>query len=110
MVKEITFDELTKILNKNKEDANNEIVIVDYYAAWCGPCQMFAPIYDSTSVDPIFKNKVKFLKMDIDNNQEGASQQKVKGVPTIVLFKNGEETKRTSGYLAMSALKEFIGS
>ncbi|MCX7955546.1 MAG: thioredoxin [Patescibacteria group bacterium] len=64
-----------------------EVVVVDFYADWCGPCRMMAPIIDELSKE---KKEVKFVKINVDENPELASQYQVFSIPTFVVFKNGQ--------------------
>ena len=98
---------IIKNIEAEKEIKSNELVVIDFFASWCGPCQMFMPIFDESSQ----KNKdIKMFKMDIDNEIEYANKVGVQGVPTIVAFKDGKEIKRFSGYKSLEDLEEFINS
>lgn len=72
------------------------IAFVDYYADWCGPCKMTAPIIDEMAEDPTFKD-VKFLKVDVDANQDLASQYSIFSIPTFIIYKDGEVVNQFSG-------------
>ena len=100
MVKHINKDEF------EKEVINEEgVVVVDFFATWCGPCKMLAPVLDE--VQDEMKN-VKIVKVDIDENPNVASEYKVKNIPTIKVFKNGEEITTNVGFLPKGALVEMI--
>ena len=100
MVKHINQDEF------EKEVINEEgVVVVDFFATWCGPCKMLAPVLDE--VQDEMKN-VKIVKVDIDENPNVASEYKVKNIPTIKVFKNGEEITTNVGFLPKGALVEMI--
>jgi thioredoxin 1 len=71
-------------------------VIVDFTAAWCGPCKMLEPVVMQLSQD--WDGKVKFVKLDVDDNSNLAVQYGVMGVPTLILFVNGSPVQRLSGY------------
>ncbi len=79
-----------------KDIINSEIpVLIDFYAEWCGPCKMLAPILKE--VKESLGADVKILKIDVDKNQNLASQYQVRGVPTLILFKQGKQLWRESG-------------
>lgn len=86
----------------------NHLVAVDFFATWCGPCKMFAPTFEKLSKD--FNGKLKFLKIDIDKNNEIADSYNVKSVPTFILFKDGKEIERKVGVLAPKEYVELINS
>lgn len=72
-------------------------VLVDFYADWCGPCKMLAPILKQVKDE--MGDALKIIKVDVDKNQPLASQYQVRGVPTMLLFKNGKQVWRQSGVL-----------
>ena len=80
-------------------------VLVDLYATWCGPCKMLAPVLEGleSSRDDILVGKV-----DVDQEAALARQFSISAVPTLLLFKDGREVKRSSGFLAKEALERFI--
>lgn len=71
-------------------------VLVDFTAAWCGPCKMLAPILEELAAE--WGQKISIRKLDVDQNQETAMKYGVMGVPTLILFKNGEIAARMTGY------------
>ncbi|TVP85076.1 MAG: thioredoxin [Acholeplasmataceae bacterium] len=71
------------------------IVAVQYYATWCGPCKMLKPVLDSLSDD---MKDVKFFRVDIDQYRQQAIEAGIRSVPTVVLYKDGEEVDRQAGY------------
>ncbi|MEZ7495122.1 thioredoxin [Leeuwenhoekiella aequorea] len=81
-------------------------VLIDFYATWCGPCQTLAPILEDVKKD--LGEKVKIIKVDVDKNQALAQKFQVRGVPTLMLFKNGKQLWRQSGVLSRSDLKRVI--
>ncbi len=98
---------MAKVLNaaEVKELINgNGVVVVDFFATWCGPCQMFGPIFDEASEE----TDATLIKVDIDQDAEFAGETSVMGVPTIVAFNNGQEVGRFSGFKAKEELLAFI--
>jgi thioredoxin 1 len=71
-------------------------VLVDFTAAWCGPCKMLSPLVSELAQD--WEGKAKFYKMDVDTNQETPIKYGVMGVPSLILFKNGEIAARITGF------------
>jgi len=72
------------------------VVFVDYFAEWCGPCKMTSPLIDEMAEDEQFKD-VKFLKVDVDANQELASRFNIFSIPTFIVYKDGEVVNQFSG-------------
>lgn len=80
--------------------------LVDFHAVWCGPCKMMEPILKS--VNQKMGDKVSFLKVDIDKNPKAAGYYKIQGVPTLILFKNGEIKWRQSGVVSAHVLEQVL--
>lgn len=83
-------------------------VLVDFYADWCGPCKMLAPILKEVKKD--LEDGIKIIKIDVDKNQPLAAKYQVRGVPTMILFKNGEQVWRQSGVLQKNDIINVIKS
>ena len=83
-------------------------VLVDFWAEWCGPCKMIAPILDELSTE--YAGKIKVAKLNIDENQATAPQYGVRGIPTLILVKNGSVEAQQVGAVSKSQLAAFIDS
>lgn len=83
-------------------------VLVDFWAAWCGPCKMIAPVLDELAGE--YGDKVKICKMDVDANKETPAKFNIRGIPTLMIFKGGNAEGTKVGALSKSQLKEFIDS
>lgn len=81
-------------------------VLVDFFATWCGPCQMLAPVLKQ--VKDNLGERITILKIDVDKNQALASQYNVRGVPTMVLFQDGKQLWRQSGVLSKEEITRNI--
>lgn len=81
-------------------------VMVDFWAAWCGPCRMVAPIVDELSNE--YADKAVIAKVDVDQNQEFAAKYGVRNIPTVLFFKNGEMVNRQVGVAQKETYKETI--
>jgi thioredoxin 1 len=82
------------------------VTLVDFYADWCGPCRMIAPIVEELSTE--FAGKANIAKLDIEKAQEVTSEFGVTSIPTIILFKDGKEVKRIVGLRDKETLKDLV--
>jgi thioredoxin 1 len=83
-------------------------VLVDFWAAWCGPCKMIAPILDDLAEQ--FAGKIKISKVDVDANKEVPAKFNIRGIPTLLIFKNGQVAATKVGASSKAQLVEFINS
>ncbi|MDZ7789640.1 MAG: thioredoxin TrxA [Xanthomonadales bacterium] len=81
-------------------------VLVDYWAEWCGPCKMIEPILYELADE--YGDRLKIAKLNIDENQQVTSRYKIRGIPTLMIFENGEHQGTKVGALTKSALKSFV--
>lgn len=81
-------------------------VLVDFYADWCGPCKSMSPIVQQVAAD--YNGKLKVIKVNVDSNQAAAAQYRVQGVPTFILFRDGQQVWRQSGAMPANVLSQAI--
>lgn len=81
-------------------------VLVDFWAEWCGPCKMIAPVLEEIAEE--YSGKLKVCKLDVDNNPETPQKYSVRGIPTLILYKDGQAEATKVGALSKTQLKEFI--
>ena len=93
----MTFQEL---INQDKP------VLVDFFATWCGPCKMMSPILDD--VKKRVRENASIIKIDVDKNPQAAATYQLRGVPTLILFKNGKPLWRQSGVVPANELEKLI--
>lgn len=82
--------------------AYNGVTVVDFFANWCGPCRKLSPILEEVEAD--LTSKAKFVKIDTDENIEMAKKYQVSGLPTLMIFKNGEAVERLVGLMPKSSI------
>lgn len=101
-----------KIIYLSDDSFENDVlksdlpVLVDFWAEWCGPCKMIAPILDDLSEE--YAGRVTIAKLNVDQNNVSPAKYGVRGIPTLLLFKNGELAATKVGALSKTQLKEFI--
>ena len=83
-------------------------VLVDYWAEWCGPCKMIAPVLDDVAKE--YAGKLKVAKLNVDQNQATAQKYNIRGIPTLLLFKNGNVEATKIGAVSKTQLTAFIDS
>ena len=98
-MKHVTTAEFDALLNEGKT------VLVDFFATWCGPCKMLAPVLEE--VDPDYPD-VEFVKVDVDEEGDLARRYGISVIPTLFVIKNGEVTANTKGYLNADELRAFV--
>ena len=81
-------------------------VLVDFWATWCGPCRMIAPVIEEIAKD--YEGKIKVGKINVDEQGELAVKYGISSIPTLLLFKGGEVVKKTLGYMPKDAVEKFI--
>ncbi|HET8753131.1 MAG TPA: thioredoxin [Salinimicrobium sp.] len=83
-------------------------VLIDFFATWCGPCKTLAPILEEAKQE--LGEKVRIVKIDVDKNQALSEKYQVRGVPTLILFKKGQQLWRKSGVIPKSELVQLVNS
>lgn len=92
----------SEIINQNKP------VLIDFFAEWCGPCKMMAPILQDVKKE--LGDSISIIKIDVDKNQNLANKYQVRGVPTLMLFKEGKQLWRQSGLLQKNDIINILNS
>lgn len=88
------------------EETSQGVVLADFWATWCGPCKMIAPVLEE--IDEEMNDKLKVVKLDVDENQETAGQFGIMSIPTLLLFKDGEVVEQVVGFQPKEQLTELI--
>lgn len=89
-----------------KEEIGSGLTLVDFWAPWCGPCKMIAPILEELA--PEVEGKANIAKLNVDNNQATASEYEVMSIPTLILFKDGEPVDKVVGFQPKEQLAALI--
>lgn len=101
---------MSNVIHANTQEfkdlvSNNEVVFVDFFANWCGPCKMLAPIVEQLADK---YPEVKVVKIDVDQEQSLAMEYQVQSIPTLITFKNGQPVARQLGFMPLEALEDMI--
>ena len=91
-------------VNQFKEDIQKGTVLVDFYATWCGPCQMLAPVIEQLDKE----SNILVLKIDVDELSDLAREFRIMSIPTLIVFKDGKPVKKELGYMPLERLKALI--
>ena len=102
MAKQLTDNELAEVL------ASERLVVIDFWAEWCGPCKKISPIVDELATE--YERKVDIYKCDVDENSEVCEKFGIRNIPTLIFLKNGEVVDRHVGTATKSQLAEKIDS
>ena len=100
MVKEINTQEFDELLKGERT------VVVDFFATWCGPCKMLAPVMEKCSEK--FDGKAEFVKIDIDENMDVAARYGIMSIPLVGVFKGGEMVEKSVGFMPQGEAEEFF--
>ena len=97
---------IKELMNENfNEEIKDNLVLVDFYATWCGPCKMMHPVMDEVALE--YKD-LKIIKVNVDNHGELSREYAVMSIPTIILFKDGNVVEKNIGFTPKEVLKEWI--
>ena len=89
-----------------EEKIKNGVVLIDFYASWCGPCRMLAPILEDVQVN--FGDKVQIHKVDVDDNEKLARSFGIMSIPTLILFENGQQKEKHVGLMMQDEIEEML--
>lgn len=94
-------------INFNEEISSGNVpVVVDFWAPWCGPCKMLTPVIEELERE--YSSKVKFLKVNVDNNPKISERYRISSIPTVMVFKNGETVDTMVGFRPKAFIKDLI--
>lgn len=89
-----------------REEIKNGVTLVDFFATWCGPCKMLAPVLEELANE--MEGKVKVIKVDVDESAELADEFRISSVPTMMIFKDGKQEDMMVGFLPKDRIKETL--
>ena len=92
--------------NEFKSEIESGITVVDFFATWCGPCKMLAPVLEGLASE--MEGKVKFIKVDIDQSLDLANEFQISSVPTMIIFKDGQKAEQLVGFLPKERIQQAI--
>ena len=101
MVAHVTSKQLEEILSKS-----DKAVFCDFWATWCGPCRMLAPVYQDISEQ--YEGQAVFVKLDVDENEAAAMKYGISSIPNIIAFKNGQPIDSSLGFVPQASLENFV--
>ncbi|MBO3442929.1 MULTISPECIES: thioredoxin [Clostridia] len=93
---------------RGEVENNNGVVVVDFFATWCGPCKMLAPVFEELGSE--MQNEARFVKVDIDQSLEIAQQFNISTVPTMMIFKDGKPVESLVGFMPKEKIKAKVQS
>lgn len=99
-VKEVTGAELEALIGDGKT------VVCDFWASWCGPCRMLAPVMDEVAGE--YAEKAEFVKVNVDDNEEAARKYGIMSIPNVIVFKDGRPAANNLGYVPAAVMKSFL--
>lgn len=82
-------------------------IVADFWAPWCGPCRAFAPAFEAASKE--FGDRFSFVKLNTEEHPSGAEQYNIRGIPTMIVFRDGKETDRQSGAMSLTMFQSYLG-